>query len=507
MSFRIIESKFQERRIPLWQYNNRPANKYENCCTILIGRNGMGKSRLLAEICRAFISINSNGLMPRTSQRNIQGARTNQAFEIKYSYDEHQVELRFKGKRLVDATVDGVFVKNLESLPIPRRVIATTITPFDKFPIGPRRSISHTNDKNEDIGPLLYRYLGSKNNAGQLSSTGQLSRVIESLMFATEKSRSELIRLNQVFEFLGYYPKISVDYGFRMRQSMFEDLKGVHSQNTIFNRFIKGIKSGGSRTMLSLTIKIQEDQEFADELYAALMSVVAFAQNPKFLTLDLDFSSGMFNMGSIEIFKDVQFLRKNGLLSLSDMRLSSINADIDNISIKEASSGEQSIVLTLLGIASEIEDESLVIIDEPEISLHPEWQEKFIPLMTAMFSNYKGCHFLLATHSPQILSQAGDISSVVVTMDDLSITEASEFSKKSADYQLAEYFDAPGFRNEYLAREGLAALRLARRREFDSVEFKERIQMLSKVRPHLEDDDPVAHMTDALLFAAEDNFE
>lgn len=46
--------------------------------------------------------------------------------------------------------------------------------------------------------------------------------------------------------------------------------------------------------------------------------------------------------------------------------------------LTEASSGELSLIFNLLSIAGEIENESLILIDEPEISLHPEWQSNFI---------------------------------------------------------------------------------------------------------------------------------
>lgn len=61
----------------------------------------------------------------------------------------------------------------------------------------------------------------------------------------------------------------------------------------------------------------------------------------------------------------------------------------NSFSIKDASSGEQSIILSILGIASKIKDNSLICIDEPEICLHPEWQEKYIEILTQTFTNYK----------------------------------------------------------------------------------------------------------------------
>ncbi|RYZ88481.1 MAG: ATP-binding protein, partial [Proteobacteria bacterium] len=223
----------------------------------------------------------------------------------------------------------------------------------------------------------------------------------------------------------------------------------------------------------------------------------------KDLEIEVDFTLGTFSQGSIGLFNDFQFLRSQGLVSIADVRLRK-DKEYGSISVKDASSGEQGVVVTLLGIASEISDTSLIIIDEPEIGLHPEWQEKFAPLLLDTFSNYQGCHFLIATHSPQILAKAGEGNCVVVEMESGEIEDASEFSKRSADYQLAEFFEAPGFRNEYLARESLSAIRLAGRGEFDSTEFLEKVALLRKSRPHMEEEDPVAKMIDALIQIADE---
>jgi predicted ATP-binding protein involved in virulence len=48
-----------------------------------------------------------------------------------------------------------------------------------------------------------------------------------------------------------------------------------------------------------------------------------------------------------------------------------------------------------------LEDSALVLIDEIELHLHPEWQRMIIPRLTKTFPN---CQFIVTTHSPQVLS-------------------------------------------------------------------------------------------------------
>ena len=119
----------------------------------------------------------------------------------------------------------------------------------------------------------------------------------------------------------------------------------------------------------------------------------------------------------------------------------------------DASSGELSLIFNLLSIAGEIENDSLILIDEPEISLHPEWQSHFLPLLKKMFNDYTGCHFIVATHSPQILSSIDNNKSFIINLEnDNKIIKGEEISEMSADYQLAYVFKEPGHKNEYLTR-------------------------------------------------------
>lgn len=48
-----------------------------------------------------------------------------------------------------------------------------------------------------------------------------------------------------------------------------------------------------------------------------------------------------------------------------------------------------------------LKGEAIVLIDQIELHLHPEWQRKIIPALKRTFPN---CQFIITTHSPQVLS-------------------------------------------------------------------------------------------------------
>ncbi|WP_414586397.1 AAA family ATPase [Scytonema sp. PCC 10023] len=53
------------------------------------------------------------------------------------------------------------------------------------------------------------------------------------------------------------------------------------------------------------------------------------------------------------------------------------------------------------GLPDPLQGNGVVLIDEIELHLHPKWQRQIIPALTRTFPN---CQFIITTHSPQVLS-------------------------------------------------------------------------------------------------------
>jgi predicted ATPase len=79
--------------------------------------------------------------------------------------------------------------------------------------------------------------------------------------------------------------------------------------------------------------------------------------------------------------------------------------------VRTLSSGEKQLFILLSHLAFISEDSGLLMIDEPEISLHPSWQKKFIETIDSLRPT--GCQVLLATHSPEIASPRRDRTRVI----------------------------------------------------------------------------------------------
>ncbi|MFH8260620.1 AAA family ATPase [Streptomyces roseolus] len=79
------------------------------------------------------------------------------------------------------------------------------------------------------------------------------------------------------------------------------------------------------------------------------------------------------------------------------------------IALDSLSSGEQQEIVIAYGLLFREQAGTLVLVDEPELSLHVSWQLDFIPdlLRIAQVANLD---FLAATHSPQIVNDRWDLT-------------------------------------------------------------------------------------------------
>ncbi|WPJ67925.1 hypothetical protein AUSSIE_2 [Sinorhizobium phage Aussie] len=80
----------------------------------------------------------------------------------------------------------------------------------------------------------------------------------------------------------------------------------------------------------------------------------------------------------------------------------SVAGEPETRDLRALSSGEIQLIVILahLHFNPEVQRASIFIIDEPELSLHVEWQEKFVDTMLA---SGKSTQLIMATHSPSII--------------------------------------------------------------------------------------------------------
>lgn len=103
-------------------------------------------------------------------------------------------------------------------------------------------------------------------------------------------------------------------------------------------------------------------------------------------------------------FETISLLFSRGkTLNLTDNELRLLLADGTALPIAELSSGEKHLIKILL--SSLASGPNAILIDEPELSLHLDWQRVFVSTISSINPT---CQLILASHSPEVMADVPD---------------------------------------------------------------------------------------------------
>ena len=126
-----------------------------------------------------------------------------------------------------------------------------------------------------------------------------------------------------------------------------------------------------------------------------------------------------------------------------------------DITSDEMSSGEFAMLSTVLSISAAVDgSHTLILFDEPELNLHPNWQMALIDNLDKALAN-QVCHLLISTHSHMLVSDLPMKRSSVIQLENdekgnLNTTTISECTYGwSAEEVLLKVFKTATDRNRY----------------------------------------------------------
>ncbi|TOB29611.1 hypothetical protein CGK09_02620 [Vibrio parahaemolyticus] len=545
----LTSTTFDGRRVRLAE---RVSHEGSNVVTILMGSNGCGKSRLFQVICSTFINpFHFNDI--RHNLRDVENlisdfeevsyiidndlyliAREKRTFSGEYNLGNGKY-VRFiscypyePSELIIDTNSDNKEdVKSLASfflndiqerlnslfitknsnptsdIKFPKKILAVTGSPYDKFPFSNSYSINEIKAPYVYLGSRPKRYAGSRFNRGYLSfKFDQLGASFIKLLL---KPKQEYVDFTVIFNLL------NLSSEFELKLSLNER---VRQEDLTLERvldMVRGVKFMKNKEH-EHDLEQGEKEELSQKLLDAFDSVFGgkldgsdryFEPIPISCIIDLN-----SDQEDREYLNSLALLSEFDLIDLEDVKFKKRDTS-NSFYLSQASSGELSLLFTMSSIAGEIEDNSIILIDEPELSLNPEWQLKFLPLLNDIFSNYRHCHFIIATHSPNIVSTVPKNNSYIVDLGSptCDIYESSKYHNRSSDYQLAMLFKSPGFKNEYLISESIDILNKLSKPFSESpemlTELTERAELLFNLREYLDDEDPVLRLINTIKRALE----
>ncbi|MCS6101189.1 AAA family ATPase [Shewanella baltica] len=404
----------------------------ENAFTVIIGNNGCGKTQLLVDTCVYYQEMYSRVLASDSPH----------IATVVRDVKEQSAEWSLLEERFGHA--------------LPKKLISASTSQFEKFPL-------RWKNKKDILQNGFYAYVGSKPyNPVQSPSTRIASKAIQQL-FGNE--RFEARKITALTKFLQKF-----DFGSMLR---------LYFNVAISSEDLINLQNGEEvKPETAIIIRDALEEYEHEEILELIQYCELLIKEPEFIfyldndNFQLKHLTKRKQIGSEYNFDRhiISTLLRTGLIQLENLETIRHNnqytqyienLDISNLSLtglSKRSSGEQCLFLLFLGIISSIEDNSLICIDEPEISLHPQWQERFVDILQDSFSSYQGCHFIIATHSPLIVSDISDLNCCVYDMVNKRLIDAQLHKERSSDYQLATLFHNPGNNNEYLISEVIEVL-------------------------------------------------
>lgn len=486
--------------------------------SVIIGPNGTGKSFILRTISDILIQFN---IFQTSGVRNI---NLPFSFHIRYKIEDNTFEIISSFIVLNKSKVNRTFVyfKNrpftlvnvksekdfkiykidFKDLLFPSHVIVNSVMLNDRF--------LFRNSLPDDF----YQYLGVRSTSSTASTKSAVKGIINKLFSESLTNKNFLINLKDLLYFLEFENKFEVEYNTKLNKLFFtgvltvkdfkqyyeywwdEEFKysGRNKNNPIWSKpfYDKFYKDDDG--------KIKEIVDYLNELKKSGRLDDKYNSTSKFLRVNF-FSN---QIDKTELWKIID-LEKLDIINVNGIKLNKNNS---NMNISDISSGEYHLLISLIGIFSKIKENSLIMIDEPEISLHPNWQMQYITFLKNVFSKYPSCHFILTSHSHFIVSDLEGKSSSVTALNRNNETNKLESKLLnsdtfgwSAEDILYNVFNTYSTRNKFIASDIANILNDLSKGDKNKSNYisTEQLEKLTNLENNLKDNDPLKTVVKSIL--------
>jgi predicted ATP-binding protein involved in virulence len=159
------------------------------------------------------------------------------------------------------------------------------------------------------------------------------------------------------------------------------------------------------------------------------------------------------------------------------------NKSGDTFNIEELSTGQKTLLSKILYLYFKNIRDKVILIDEPELSLHPAWQNRVLKLYEN-FAKENNCQIIIATHSPHIIGSANskyirllvEENGVIEVVDNLSNSYGAKFSQILTDIMGVKDLRTPEVNQKFTQIEDMII-----ENQFDTKKFKEKWQELENI--------------------------
>ncbi|WP_336015924.1 AAA family ATPase [Fusobacterium polymorphum] len=167
------------------------------------------------------------------------------------------------------------------------------------------------------------------------------------------------------------------------------------------------------------------------------------------------------------------------------------NSAGEEFDINDLSSGEKQLFLRTLSIKMLEPNNSIILIDEPELSLHPKWQQRIIEVYKKIGENNQ---IIVATHSPHILGSVSNENIFILYRNENGKIEAKTGDELYSSYGqpvdrvLKDIMGLKSVRTPKIDRDIQELRKLVDEDKYNTEEFKEKYNNLLEILGSTDED-------------------
>lgn len=442
--------------------------------SVLIGCNGVGKSTLLKEMVDFFVDLHAyiNNFKQKMSSANKARLKG-----VKYHIDGVCCEVIRIGRTFL-TKIDDRFLAS-KKLRVPT-IVACNFGAFDKFPV---QKVNGSSQTRYEVP--YYKYVGAHVNGNMISSSAIAFR----LLFALKENMDERQRqnLSSILDFIGYDHTITLNYSIALRSK---------KNGSVYDHVLQHVQKDKEYSKLTSEQRSNKVKELYD-----FYKNKEFAKQPT-CNYDID-----IDQNSLAANEDLNYIYKLKQYDLVQAASVVFYKNGKQIASEEMSSGEFAMLSMVLSISTAASDShTLILIDEPELSLHPNWQMTIIDNLDRALKN-QVCHLLIATHSHMLVSDLpmnrSSVSQWEKDKDGNLIANRIEENTYgwSAEEVLLKVFKTATDRNRYFGERIAKLLEQMGNNSITKEAVADELNELQEISQHLSDVDPMKMVLNTIIDA------
>jgi predicted ATPase len=388
-----------------------------NKVDLLTGPNGSGKTEILTALAATL-----RGQRGTSRREQVVWTRGSRTFDSRTTNPEY----------------DG-----------PERIIAQTFSPFTRFAKPLDANISLTSIYSEGaLRESRYVCVGLHRST-RLVGQGISKQTLEQAIYRLSETPESAGTIFKILRNLNFEESLDLTYE---AAPLLVDILTSKLDDVSIDRVLSELMNRGatySRTGLSAELRRTDRTQLAELMHEALRVLAPKIGNGRRFHQYFGFREGR-NSYDFATLQSLAFLRRLDLLKLKSCELTSLNGG--KFDVADASSGQQQMLCSVIGLATALKNESLVLVDEPELSLHPRWQRAYLDNLRAALMPFEGCHVVIATHSPLIVQRGQALAAGIIQLGQAQ-TQSSMQSTSSVEGTLLDVFNTPVSGSVHLASE------------------------------------------------------